>query len=205
MSQFPDIQFLKSVAAPGQFPADTGWEVAVAGKSNAGKSSAINALLARKGLAKTSRTPGRTRLYNYFELTPGKRLVDLPGYGHASVRQEIRQTWGPLGEELRQRESFAALILIVDIRRGVSDLDLGLLDWAGRPPESVHVLLSKSDKLPHGQAQDAFKQAQQALSGRSSVQLFSALRGVGLEDARNVLRRWTLTRKEITPAVLAPG
>ena len=93
MSLFPGVQFLKSVAAPGQFPPDRGWEVAVAGRSNAGKSSAINALLARKGLARTSRTPGRTQLYNYFDLEPQsgqmRRLVDLPGYGHAAVRAAV--------------------------------------------------------------------------------------------------------------------
>jgi GTP-binding protein len=196
MSQFPDVVFIKSVALPGQFPPDTGWEVAVAGKSNAGKSSAINALLARKGLARTSRTPGRTRLYNYFELAPGLRMVDLPGYGHASVKAETRETWGPLGDALLARESFGALLLVVDIRRGVSDLDLGLLEWAGRDPASVHVLLAKADKLPHSQAQAALKQAQAALAGRASVHLFSALKGVGLEEGRAVLKRWMQEQKK---------
>jgi GTP-binding protein len=190
LSLFPKVQFLTSVAAPGQFPPDSGWEVAVAGRSNSGKSTAINAVLARKGMARTSRTPGRTRLYNYFELEPGKRLVDLPGYGHAEVNAATRATWGPLGEALLERQSFAALLVVIDSRRGVSELDLGLLEWAGRPEAVTHVLLSKSDKLPSGQARQALTEARAALAGRASCQLFSALKGTGLEDARAVLKRW---------------
>lgn len=190
LSQFPEASFLTSVAAPPQFPPDQGLEVAVAGRSNAGKSSAINALLGRKGLARTSNTPGRTQLYNYFHLGPGARLVDLPGYGHAKVPVATRATWGPLGETLRQRESFSALLLVVDIRRGVGEMDLGLLDWADRTPERVHVLLTKADKLPRGQALSALKLAGEALEGRASVQLFSAPKGTGLEEARGLLRTW---------------
>jgi GTP-binding protein len=188
VSQFPEVQFIKSVAAPGQFPPDDGWEIAVAGRSNAGKSSAINAVLARKGLARTSRTPGRTQLYNYFQLAPGRRMVDMPGYGHASVHAAKRATWGPLGEALRERASFAALLLVVDARRGVGELDLGLLDWADRPPNQVHVLLTKADKLARAQSMAALRQAQEALTGRGSVQLFSATKGTGLDEAREVLR-----------------
>jgi GTP-binding protein len=194
VSQFPEVQFLKSVAAPGQFPPDEGREIAVAGRSNAGKSSAINALLARKGMARISRTPGRTRLYNYFELSPGQRLVDLPGYGHAKVNAAVRESWGPLGEALRQRQCFTALLLVVDVRRGVGELDLAMLDWAGRP---AHVLLAKSDKLPRAQSQQALHAAELALVGRAGCQLFSAHKGVGIDEARAVLRRLL---KEITPA-----
>jgi GTP-binding protein len=196
MSLFPKLQFLKSVAAPGQFPPDEGWEVAMAGRSNAGKSSAINALLARKGLARTSRTPGRTRLYNYFELEPGRRLVDLPGYGHASVDATTRESWGPLGEALRKRRSFAALLLVVDCRRGVGEQDLGLLSWAGRPVERTHVLLSKADKLPRGQAQQALREAKDSLATMASCQLFSAHDGQGLDEARGVLLRWIRAEKK---------
>ena len=197
MSQFPQVQFIKSVAAPGQFPPDVGVEIAVAGRSNAGKSSAINALLARKGMARTSRTPGRTRLYNYFELAPGRRLVDLPGYGHASVNAATRASWDPLGQALQARRSFLALLLIVDIRRGVGELDIAMLDWAGCSPEATHVLLAKADKLPRGQSLAALRAAERALAGRASCQLFSALKGSGLEEGRAVLRRFL---KEITPA-----
>jgi GTP-binding protein len=202
VSQFPQVEFLKSVAAPGQFPPDEGWEIAVAGRSNAGKSSAINTLLARRGLARTSRTPGRTQLYNYFQLAPGRRLVDLPGYGHAAVNAATRASWGPLGEALRQRRSFAALLLVVDSRRGVGERDLAMLAWAGRAPEATHVLLAKADKLPRAQAQQVLQEAQRVLAGRASCQLFSAHDGNGVEAARAVFSRLT---KEITPAVEPPG
>jgi GTP-binding protein len=205
VSIFPQVRFQVSVAALGQFPPDFGWEMAIAGRSNAGKSSVINALLARKGMAKTSRTPGRTRLYNYFELAPEKRLVDLPGYGHAAVNVATRESWEPLGEALLERESFAALLLVVDARRGVSEMDIGLLDWARRPPERTHVLLNKSDKLSRSEAQKTLRDAKVALEGRASCQLFSALRGEGLEEARKLVLRWTTQQierpKEIAPAV----
>lgn len=190
MSQFPEASFLTSVASPAQFPPDQGLEIAVAGRSNAGKSSAINAILARKGLARTSGTPGRTQLYNYFSLGPEARMVDLPGYGHAKVAAATRATWGPLGEALRQRSSFSALLLVVDIRRGVGEMDLGLLEWAGRPMGRVHVLLTKADKLPRGQALTALRLAGKELDGRATVQLFSAHSGAGLEEARGLLRSW---------------
>jgi GTP-binding protein len=200
MSQFPHVTFLKSAAAPEHLPPDTGWELAMAGRSNAGKSSVINALLNRKGLARTSRTPGRTRLYNYFEIQPGKRLVDLPGYGHASVNEATRESWGPLGEALRRRASFGGIVLVVDIRRGVGELDLGMIDWAGFAPERCHVLLNKADKLPSGQAKAALLQAQTALAGKASCQLFSATAGTGFDVARALLLRWLRESKEITPA-----
>jgi GTP-binding protein len=190
MSQFPAVQFLISVAAPAQFPPDSGWEMAVAGRSNVGKSSAINAVLARKALARSSRTPGRTRLFNYFELAPGKRLVDLPGYGHAAVSAATRESWGPLGDALRQRKSFAALLLLVDSRRGVGAFDLAMLDWAGLPETAVHVLLSKADKLSRGAAATVLRSSRNTLTGKASCQLFSVLSGDGVEEARQLLKRW---------------
>ncbi len=185
---------MKSVAAPGQFPPDEGREIAVAGRSNSGKSSAINALLARKGMARTSRTPGRTQLYNYFQIAPGQRLVDLPGYGHAKVPTSVRETWGPLAGALHERHSFQGLLLVVDIRRGVGDMDLEMLEWAGR--EAMHVLLAKADKLPQAQAMRALAQAKEVLDGHASCQLFSAHKGLGLEEGRTALRGLL---KKITP------
>ncbi|MDR2215230.1 MAG: ribosome biogenesis GTP-binding protein YihA/YsxC [Nevskiaceae bacterium] len=190
MSIWPELRFLTSVAKPAGLPPDVGREIAVAGRSNAGKSSAINVLLARHGLARTSRTPGRTQLFNYFELAPGRRIVDLPGYGHASVAAGARENWGPLGEALRVRESLAGLLLIVDCRRGVGLMDLHFLDWAGRPAEQTHVLLSKADKLGRGAGLTALRAAQAGLAGKASCQLFSALKGVGVDEARAVIRRW---------------
>jgi len=179
-----------SVAQPSQFPPDSGWELAMAGRSNAGKSSAINAILGRKGLARTSKTPGRTQLLNYFELAPGRRLVDLPGYGHAEAPDEVRARWAPLLQALRRRESLRALLLIVDSRRGLREEDFALMDWAGLPASSVHVLLSKGDQLTQSQRMALLKESQAALAGRATVQIFSALKGLGLEEARRVVLTW---------------
>ena len=149
MSVFPQVEFLLSVAAVGQFPPDSGAEVAFAGRSNAGKSSAINAILERKGLARTSKTPGRTRLLNYFALgrspegDAGQRIVDLPGYGYAAVRPDERRSWLPLVAALRERQSLVGLVLIVDARRGFRSEDEELLTWADPARRSIHVLLSR--------------------------------------------------------------
>ena len=201
MSQWPQVEFLTSASAPEHFPVDEGWEVAIAGRSNVGKSSAINSILGRRNLARTSRTPGRTRLFNYFGLVPGYRMVDLPGYGHAEVNASTRETWGPMGEALRQRQSLQAIILVVDSRRGVSDLDLALLEWAGLPGPAAHVLLSKSDKLNRSEGAQTLKAARGLLEGQASSQLFSSLKGDGLDEARAVMKRWIATgiRKERAP------
>lgn len=190
MSQFPQIKFLLSVASPGQFPPDHGVEIAMAGRSNAGKSSAINAILGHGGLARTSKTPGRTQLLNYFQLQPGCRMVDLPGYGHASVPGEVRKKWGPLIDALRERTCLKALMLVVDCRRGLLWEDEALLEWSGLPPEGLHVLLSKADKLSRSQGLAVLREVQVQLAGRASVQLLSALKGTGLDEARAVLKRW---------------
>ena len=189
LSLFPQVKFMLSVASPAQFPPDQGLDIAIAGRSNAGKSSAINAILSHHGLARTSKTPGRTQLLNYFELLPGRRLVDLPGYGHASVPGEVRSKWGPLIDGLAQRECFGALMLVVDSRRGLQEKDFDLLEWAGLPADSMHVLLSKADKLSRSDGLNVLRDVQKQLEGVASAQLFSALRKVGLEDARSGLKR----------------
>src|SRR5262249_49513156 len=126
LSRFPDARFMLSAAAPAQFPRDEGIEVAFAGRSNAGKSTAINAITQRHSLARTSKTPGRTQLLNFFELAPGKRIVDLPGYGYADVPEQERRKRAPLIDALGVRTSLRGLFLIVDSRRGLSDSDAGL-------------------------------------------------------------------------------
>ncbi len=189
MSRFPAAQFLISAAAAVQFPADVGSEVAFAGRSNAGKSSAINAITQRHGLARTSKTPGRTRLVNFFELAPAKRLVDLPGYGYASAPAAERHAWVPLLDALRARASLAGLFVIVDSRRGFSCADSGLLEWLA-PTQRVHVLLSKADKLNRAEAAGALRAAAQQLAGRATAQLFSALKGSGLREAQDTLAAW---------------
>ena len=195
MSLFPNVKFLLSVAAPAQFPPDSGVEIAMAGRSNAGKSSAINALLAHGSLARTSKTPGRTQLLNYFELLPGRRMVDLPGYGHAKVPDRVRVKWGPLIDGLRERSCFTGLMLVVDCRRGLLWEDEALLEWSGLPPEGLHVLLSKADKLSRSQGLAVLRETQAKLAGRASVQLLSALKRTGLDEARGVLKRWCASPK----------
>jgi GTP-binding protein len=189
MTRFSEVRFLTSVAAPVQFPSDLGAEVAFAGRSNAGKSSAINAIAQRRGLAHTSKTPGRTRLLNYFELGPQKRLVDLPGYGYASVAVTEREAWLPLLDALRERASLRGLFLIVDSRRGLTEHDEGLIEWAQRAPR-LHVLLSKADKLNRSEQAAALRAATARLSGRGTAQLFSALRGIGVHEAQETIATW---------------
>ena len=197
MATFSNARFLLSAAAVEQYPPDQGAEVAFAGRSNAGKSSAINAILGRQGLARTSKTPGRTRLINFFELSPLERIVDLPGYGYASAPENERRTWPRLTEALRDRASLKGLFVIVDTRRGIGEGDVALIEWA-LPRQGVHVLLSKADKLSRSEGRQALAAAMQALGGRATVQLFSAHSRAGLEEAQQVLKAW-LASKEKTP------
>jgi GTP-binding protein len=196
VSLFPDVHFILSAAQASQFPADHGAEVAFAGRSNAGKSSAINAIVQRHGLARVSKTPGRTRLLNFFEIGAARRIVDLPGYGFAAAPEVERRTWAPMIEGLRQRQSLKGLILIVDSRRGVAPEDENLIAWAhdggreGSDPMRVHVLLSKSDKLTRNEANKVLKEARAALGESATAQLFSALGKQGIDEAQRVLRDW---------------
>lgn len=189
MSRFPQARFILSAADPAQFPADLGAEVAFAGRSNSGKSSAINTIVGRQGLARASKTPGRTRLINFFELSPLMRLIDLPGYGYASAPESERRTWPLLIEALRRRSSLRGLFVIVDARRGITAGDTALLEWAGSG-QRAHVLLSKADKLSRQEARKALSAAEAALGEGVSVQLFSAHTRAGLEEAQRVLRSW---------------
>jgi GTP-binding protein len=189
MSRFDGAHFLLSAAAPAQFPSDRGTEVAFVGRSNSGKSSAINTITGRTGLARTSKIPGRTRLLNFFELAPDKRLVDLPGYGFAAVREEERRPWRPLIDALSTRVSLVGWFVIVDARRGLGSGDAELLAWA-RPGHRVHVLLSKADKLNKSEAAAVLRAATAELAVRATVQLFSAHKGTGVSEAAGVLRQW---------------
>ncbi len=192
MLRFPQARFLLSAAAPAHFPPDQGSEVAFAGRSNAGKSSAINAIVAHRGLARSSKTPGRTRLINFFALSERSRLVDLPGYGYASAPESERRTWPALIEALRRRTSFRGVFLIVDARRGIGEGDEALLAWAAER-QRVHVLLSKCDKLTRNEARQALSAATAALGEGITVQLFSAHSGTGVEQAQRVLGGWIET------------
>jgi GTP-binding protein len=188
VSRFSQARFLLSAAAPGQFPPDRGAEVAFVGRSNAGKSSAINAITQRNGLARTSKTPGRTRLLNFFELSVDQRIVDLPGYGYAKGPEEERRGWQPLIEALRTRESLRGLFMIVDSRRGLTEGDDALLAWAAGL--RIHVLLSKADKLNRSEAIKALRETQAALGEHAHVQLFSVPGKTGIDEARQKLVAW---------------
>jgi GTP-binding protein len=189
VSRFSQGRFLISAAAPGQFPPDLGAEVAFVGRSNAGKSSAINAITQRHGLARTSKTPGRTRLLNFFELGTHQRIVDLPGYGYASGPEAERLSWQPLIDALKARESLRGLFMIVDSRRGLLEGDEGLLAWAGSPLR-IHVLLSKADKLNRGDSLKVLRETTAALGGRATAQLFSVPAKTGMDEARKTLSAW---------------
>jgi GTP-binding protein len=195
VSLFPHVQFLLSAAQPVHFPPDRGAEVAFAGRSNAGKSSAINAIVQRHGLARVSKTPGRTRLLNFFEIAPGQRIVDLPGYGFAAAPEAERRTWAPMIGALRERASLRGLVLIVDSRRGVAPEDENLIAWAregAREGEAmpVHVLLSKSDKLTRNEGQKTLREAKAVLGETVTVQLFSVQDKQGIEVVQRVLKAW---------------
>jgi GTP-binding protein len=188
MSQYPDAQFISSADAPLHFPPDDGVEVAVAGRSNAGKSSAINVIVNRRQFARTSKTPGRTRLVNFFSLRGDRRLVDLPGYGFARVSDAKREHWGDLLQHyFEHRKSLAGLFLVVDARRQLTDFDRQMMRLASFVDLPVHILLTKADKLKRGLASRALLKDRQEAGGRASVQLFSATSRQGLDEARQVL------------------
>ncbi len=188
MSQYADAKFVLSANAADQFLPDTGREVAVAGRSNAGKSSVINVLVNRRQFARTSKTPGRTQFVNFFSLGEEQRLVDLPGYGFSRVSAAVRGHWGELLQAyFESRNSLRGLLLVVDIRRLLSDYDRRMLNFADSVNLPVHVLLTKADKLKRGQASSALLQVQKELDDNARAQLFSALKRQGIDEARQVL------------------
>ena len=188
MSQYPQARFIKSANAPAQFVPDEGAEVAFAGRSNAGKSSAINVIVNRRQFARTSKTPGRTQLVNFFELRDGARLVDLPGYGFAKVSSSMRDHWANLmADYFETRASLRGMFLIVDIRRQLTDFDRQMLGFAESVGLPVHVLLTKADKLKRGQAAKALLEVRRELGEAATVQHFSALSRQGEGEARERL------------------
>ncbi len=183
--------YLKSVHELRQLPPDTGLEVAIAGRSNAGKSSAINAITDQSGLARTSKTPGRTQQLVYFEVAQDRYLVDLPGYGYAKVAHSLRDHWqAVLNEFFRTRQSLRGLLVVMDIRHPLREFDQQMLDWAVTRELPCHCLLTKADKLPRGQQMRALQEVRKTLGDASSVQLFSATASLGVDEARKVLAGW---------------
>lgn len=191
MSQYPEARFIKSANALKDFVPDTGAEVAVAGRSNAGKSSAINIIVNRRQFARTSKTPGRTQLVNFFSLKDQQRLIDLPGYGFAKVSDKMRFHWRALiADYFEARQSLKGLFLIVDIRRKITAFDQQMLDFAEQVSLPTHVLLTKTDKLKRGQAATALLEVRRDLGDIASVQHFSALTRLGEDEARATLDKF---------------
>jgi GTP-binding protein len=188
MSQFPHITFLLSAWQPHQFPADDGAEVAFAGRSNAGKSSALNAIVGRKDMARTSKTPGRTQLINFFSLAPAQRLADLPGYGYAKVPEQMKQHWRELlTRYVEARQSLAGLVIVMDSRRPLTDFDQQMLAWTQANDLSTHLLLTKADKLSRGEATLTLRRVRAAVGEGTTAQLFSAVDKTGVEEARKAV------------------
>lgn len=194
MSRYPDLHFLTSVAQPNQLAFDTGREVAFAGRSNSGKSTAINAIAERTSLARVSRTPGRTQLINFFVIAADQRLVDLPGYGFAKVPERVRLHWLSLMQHyFNTRVSLNGLMLIVDSRRGLKQEDVDMLEWVISRERAAHVLLTKADKLNRRDAMAVLRDTQAACADSAvTCQLFSAHAKLGIAEAQAVLDGWIL-------------
>lgn len=179
-----------------QCPPDIGREVAFVGRSNAGKSSAINVLTGQNKLARTSKTPGRTQLLNYFELIPERYLVDLPGFGYAAVPLEVKRKWQKqLEKYLELRQSLQGLVLLMDIRHPFKEFDEVIVKWCQNAGMPLHILLTKADKLTHGAASTTLLQTRKSLEEhgeRVTVQLFSALKYQGVDELRKHLDTWLI-------------
>lgn len=190
--------FLRSAPSLATCPPDIGREVAFAGRSNAGKSSALNALARQKQLARASKTPGRTQMINFFSAFDA-RIVDLPGYGYAAVPLAIKERWQQeLGKYLSHRQSLVGLILLMDIRHPLQDLDNQMLMWAKAARLPVHILLTKADKLKFGAQKSTLLRVRDTIDGAQldgSVQLFSAHKGQGLDEVYTLLDNWLFDRQ----------
>ncbi|MCH9697562.1 MAG: ribosome biogenesis GTP-binding protein YihA/YsxC [Gammaproteobacteria bacterium] len=191
---YQNMKFMLSVVNMNHAPPDDGWEVAFAGRSNAGKSSGLNILASQKNLARTSKTPGRTRELNYFKIDEQRRIVDLPGYGYAKVSRKIQQQWYRLLDDfLQNRQSLQGIVLFMDIRHPLSDFDTKMIDWCEFKQLPVHILLTKADKLGFGKAKSTLLNTQKALQAvavPATVQTFSALKKTGLGEAYQTLDQW---------------
>ena len=199
---FHKATFIHSAPSIRECPPEDGIEVAFAGRSNAGKSSAINALTNNHKLARVSKTPGRTQLINFFELSSSQRLVDLPGYGYAKVSRDLKEQWQRyLSEYLRERRCLQGLILLMDIRHPLQEFDTTMLNWATESNMPVHILLTKADKLSRGQAGSALmavkKEIKKAnLEDLVTIQTFSSLKNTGVDDLKAKLQSWLAPEPE---------
>ncbi len=186
--------FLTSVPRMALGPVDEGMEVAFAGRSNAGKSSALNAITSQKSLARTSKTPGRTQQLNFFTIDQHRRFVDLPGYGYAKVPTRIKKQWQQAMEHyFRKRQSLCGIFLLMDIRNPLTDFDRQMIEWCIHCKRPLHIALTKSDKLKLGAAKNTLLEVTRALESaelKASTQLFSSTKKTGIDDAHKILDAW---------------
>lgn len=193
-SHYQKAHFLLSAAEVKQLPPDAGIEVAIVGRSNAGKSSVLNKMTHSKGLARVSKTPGRTQLVNVFELDENRRIIDLPGYGFAKVPLAAKLKWQKTVDAyISGRECLKGLILVMDIRHPLKDLDLQLLEYCDERGLPVHVLLNKADKISRGAAGNTLQEVKATLKdyrNAISFQVFSALKGTGIQELHSLLDKW---------------
>lgn len=191
---YQKAHYLKSAPNLQHCPPDEGYEVAFAGRSNAGKSSALNVLTSQKSLARTSKTPGRTQMLNFFVCDETHKLVDLPGYGYAKVNVSMKRAWeAELSLYVEQRQSLKGMVLLMDSRMPPTDIDLQMLDWTLNLNLPVHILLTKADKLKKGPAKANLLKLQQLLKANyphATAQLFSSLKRQGLDQAWSKLDQW---------------
>lgn len=191
-----NASFMMSASRVDGVPEDVGKEIAFAGRSNAGKSSAINTLTNQKALARTSKTPGRTQLLNFFRIQEQQRFVDLPGFGYAKVPIAVKRQWHAMIERyLNERLSLAGIILVIDVRHPLTEFDQQMINWCQYTQLPLHILLTKADKLNFGTAKNTLLKVQRQLEEISipvSVQLFSALKRVGIDEIHQVLDAWFL-------------
>lgn len=187
-------KFINSAPRLQDAPPDQGMEIAFAGRSNAGKSSALNTLVQQNALARVSKTPGRTQLLNFFEIDEQRKLVDLPGYGYAKVPEAIKRDWQKMMENyLKNRKALCGIMLVMDIRHPLTDFDWQMVEWCEHTRLPLHILLTKADKLKFGAAKTTLLQVQQELGQADIVvtlQLFSALNKTGIDDAHQILDEW---------------
>lgn len=189
--EFETAKFVTSAAKLAQCPEDEGAEIAFCGRSNAGKSSAINALTDQRGLARTSKTPGRTQLINFFTLNDETKLVDLPGYGYAKVPISVKEHWHQhLDEYLRNRKSLRAMVLLVDIRHPLKEFDNMMIQWSIDSGLPLHILLTKADKLKRGGQQNGLLGVRKQLPVEITVQIFSATKKIGIKELKKSLTNW---------------
>lgn len=199
-------EYLVSVHERKQLPPDSGAEVAIAGRSNAGKSSLLNRLCRQKSLARTSRTPGRTRQLVFFRLDENHHLVDLPGYGFARVGGELKRHWkGLIQGYLERRQALAGLVIVMDARHPLKPGDVDLANWAASRGLPLHMVLTKADKLGRGKQNESLMKVQKTLDESVGVQLFSAVTGQGLEELERVMADWLLESQPVAETADKPG